>query len=169
MGFKDQALALEWVHENIEQFGGDRNEVTLFGHSSGNFDAGVNYVIENSIHEIFKTGSVSVQLHMMSPLSKHLFQRAILLSGSALNPYLPAKDEHTAIMKNVAECLNYTIRNQNDLIEFLQQIDGKLLYNRTYFPEFFTDDVGRKVFNRHWTLFIESKFIYLLCNILQFH
>lgn len=35
MGFKDQALALQWVNENIEQFGGDKNSVTLIGHRSG--------------------------------------------------------------------------------------------------------------------------------------
>lgn len=38
MQFKDQALGLRWVKENIEQFGGDANNITLFGHSSGNDD-----------------------------------------------------------------------------------------------------------------------------------
>lgn len=36
MQFKDQALGLRWVNENIGQFGGDANNITLFGHSSGN-------------------------------------------------------------------------------------------------------------------------------------
>ncbi|KAF0738975.1 Carboxylic ester hydrolase, partial [Aphis craccivora] len=62
-GMKDQVLALEWVKSNIEKFGGDPNKVTIFGESAG---------------------SVSVGLHLLSPMSKGLFHKAILESGTPL-------------------------------------------------------------------------------------
>ncbi|KAL0880455.1 hypothetical protein ABMA27_002869 [Loxostege sticticalis] len=61
-GMKDQVLALKWVQKNISKFGGDPNNVTIFGESAG--------------------GS-SVAFHLISPMSKGLFRRAILQSGSA--------------------------------------------------------------------------------------
>lgn len=35
MGLKDQRLALQWVHENIENFSGNKDEVLVFGESAG--------------------------------------------------------------------------------------------------------------------------------------
>lgn len=63
-GLKDQNLALRWVVENIEAFGGDPNNITLFGESAG---------------------GCSVHYHMISDQSKGLFQRAIVMSGCSLN------------------------------------------------------------------------------------
>uniref|UniRef100_A0A8D9BJA1 Carboxylic ester hydrolase n=1 Tax=Cacopsylla melanoneura TaxID=428564 RepID=A0A8D9BJA1_9HEMI len=65
-GMKDQVLALRWVHDNIEQFGGDPNKVTIFG---------------------FSAGGASVDFHVISPQSKDLFRSAILQSGTASCPW----------------------------------------------------------------------------------
>ncbi|XP_055886718.1 acetylcholinesterase-like [Biomphalaria glabrata] len=60
-GLYDQTMALTWVQENIAFFGGDPVRVTVQGHSAGGADVGV---------------------HILSPISKGLFQYAILMSGS---------------------------------------------------------------------------------------
>lgn len=65
-GLFDQNLALRWVRDNIHHFGGDPKQVTLFGESAG---------------------AVSVSLHLLSALSRDLFQRAILESGAANAPW----------------------------------------------------------------------------------
>lgn len=65
MGMYDQLAAIQWIGKNAENFQGDRNNIVLMGQSAG---------------------SLSVSAHMISPLSKNLFRRAILLSGSILHP-----------------------------------------------------------------------------------
>src|SRR6185436_19883617 len=62
-GMLDNVRALEWIKENIAAFGGDPNNVTIFGQSGG-------------------AGKVSTLMAM--PAAKGLFHRAIAQSGAAL-------------------------------------------------------------------------------------
>ncbi|WP_445613058.1 carboxylesterase/lipase family protein [Geobacillus sp. YF-1] len=61
LGILDQVAALRWVKENIAAFGGDPDNITIFGESAG-------------------AASVGVLLSL--PEARGLFQRAILQSGS---------------------------------------------------------------------------------------
>jgi para-nitrobenzyl esterase len=67
-GYMDQRSALQWVQRNISAFGGNPKAVTIFGQSSG---------------------GGSVMVHLTSPLSGGLFQRAIMQSPG--NPSSRAK------------------------------------------------------------------------------
>ncbi len=66
-GLMDQIAALEWVRNNIAQFGGDPQNVTLFGESAGAIDAA---------------------MLMTTPLAEGLFRRVISESGPAFSPAL---------------------------------------------------------------------------------
>ncbi|KAB0802381.1 hypothetical protein PPYR_04567 [Photinus pyralis] len=75
-GLKDQVAAMRWIQVNIESFGGDPNSVTISGYSAG---------------------GMSVTLHMVSPMSKGLFHKAIAMSGSALAQWaIPDHQFHLA-------------------------------------------------------------------------
>lgn len=66
-GLMDQIAALHWVQENIGAFGGDPGSVTLLGHGTG----------AACIHFLMASGAVV----------PGLFQRAVLMSGSAFSPW----------------------------------------------------------------------------------
>ena len=40
MGMLDMVVALKWVHKYIEYFGGDKNQITIFGESAGSASIG---------------------------------------------------------------------------------------------------------------------------------
>ena len=68
-GLFDQLTAIQWVRDNIAAFGGDPECITIMGQSAG---------------------AMSVQQHSMSPLSKGLFQRAVMSSGGGISKILSA-------------------------------------------------------------------------------
>lgn len=65
-GILDQNFALQWVKRNISAFGGDPDNITIGGQSAG---------------------GRSIQVHLTSPLSEGLFQKAIIMSGIRFGGY----------------------------------------------------------------------------------
>ncbi|XP_039755091.1 esterase FE4-like [Pararge aegeria] len=107
-GIKDQVAALRWVNNNIEKFGGDPNNVTIFGQSAG---------------------GACISFHCMSPMSKGLFRRAIIQSGIATcwlpNVFLPC-ERALALAKD----LGCETNNETEVFEFLKTQPVENLINK---------------------------------------
>ncbi|XP_072309585.1 bile salt-activated lipase-like [Eucyclogobius newberryi] len=65
-GLWDQQAAIAWVHRNIRSFGGDPNNITLFGESAG---------------------GASVNFQILSPHNRGMIRRAVSQSGVAFCPW----------------------------------------------------------------------------------
>nr|CAD7392581.1 unnamed protein product [Timema cristinae] len=102
-GLKDQVAVLQWVQQNIAQFGGDPDNVTIFGESAG---------------------AVCVYYHLLSPMSKGLFHRAIAQSGSVLNPWAFIESSRTRAFR-LGELLGCKTDDAEELVRFLRSVPAK--------------------------------------------
>jgi para-nitrobenzyl esterase len=82
-GILDQLAALKWVKANIASFGGDPSRVLLFGESAGAFDTCV---------------------HLASPLSAGLFNRALMESGECVAGTLVDDEANGAKVVSAVGC-----------------------------------------------------------------
>ena len=100
MGMLDMVTALEWVHANIAHFGGDPNQITIFGESAG---------------------SATIGHLMLSPETQGLFARGLGSSGSPLAPWafdhMPERNSRGIAAK--AGCLADA---PDDLVACLRQL-----------------------------------------------
>lgn len=135
VGLYDQLLALKWVNENIQSFGGDKNEITIFGESAG---------------------ACSVHFLIMSPLSNTFFKRAIMQSGTALDAWAYGDFFHnqTKMMNTFGAVKGYN----GDLISFLKNIDAKKLIRETFLSPSPTDP-GERGYSLLFKPVIDGAFI----------
>ncbi|XP_048578765.1 cholinesterase 1 [Nematostella vectensis] len=107
-GLLDQVEALQWTKRNIFNFGGEPNNITIMGESAG---------------------GASVGLHLMSPLSKGLFQRAIAVSGVEFSPFalLPNDVVVNYVKKTVAEELECNFDSSSAMLECLREMPSSKL------------------------------------------
>ncbi|CAG9819294.1 unnamed protein product [Phaedon cochleariae] len=120
-GMKDQVLALKWVSRNINYFGGDPNRISIVGHSSG---------------------AASVGFHLMSKLSKGLYNSAICHSGTPINPW-SYQLHHKRIAHHLAELLDSSFNknaSSEEILQFLRSVSAEDIHSVVYnFPKYLLD------------------------------
>ena len=109
MGLYDQALAIQWIKDNIQFFGGNPDSITIFGESAG---------------------AASISAHLLSPVSRHLMKRVILQSGVVNAPWSYATAEKSkelslTLAKKIG-CSSVTSRNNHLILQCLKNNIEKL-------------------------------------------
>lgn len=97
-GMKDMVEALRWIRDNIAAFGGDPNNVTIFGESAG---------------------GVAIHFLVLSSMSNGLFHRAIAHSGAALNPW-GLQPNPNAIAFSLAQRLGLQVTTSESLVSAMR-------------------------------------------------
>uniref|UniRef100_A0A0N4ZD50 Carboxylic ester hydrolase n=1 Tax=Parastrongyloides trichosuri TaxID=131310 RepID=A0A0N4ZD50_PARTI len=113
MGLLDQQVGLQWIYENIEFFGGDKEKITLFGHSAG---------------------AASVTAHLLSNKSHPYFSKIIVNSGAITNVWatVPANValNNTYWLASLMNCTNITdpykldLKTKNEIITCMQKVNA---------------------------------------------
>ncbi|XP_060534951.1 juvenile hormone esterase-like [Cylas formicarius] len=122
-GLKDQVLALKWIRNNIEAFGGDKDRVTISGQSAG---------------------SVSAHYHMLSPSSKGLFNQVVTDSATSLviwgTPLNEVRLQVTIAQSLAVGCPNTT--NTTAIVQCLRAVPAQtIMQSQDLLRTFYGDTV----------------------------
>lgn len=101
MGLLDQITGIEWVRENIAYFGGDPDQITIFGESAG---------------------AASVGLLTLSDETRGLFTQAIGQSAAAVSPWAFDDKYHEFHARNLADLLGCNFPELDDLVGCLRSV-----------------------------------------------
>ncbi|KAI5643984.1 carboxylesterase family domain-containing protein [Phthorimaea operculella] len=100
-GLKDQVTALRWVHNHIKSFGGDPQQVTVFGNSAGGKTIGLHIASEN----------------------EKLFKNAIIQSGSVFAGGTVSNKGNSDSVLALTKALNFTTDDVDEALAFIASVD----------------------------------------------
>ncbi|KAI0388484.1 carboxylesterase [Xylariaceae sp. FL0594] len=139
VGILDQRLALEWVHSNIEAFGGDRDRITLWGHSAG---------------------ALSVDILNFAFPARPLAAAFFLMSGTAMRTFAQGDNALQTNFTFVAKNLGCDFPDDSEAeLDCMQQVPVSLISNfvgrrgdnHTKPSLFFRPTVDNKIIYKNYT------------------
>ncbi|KAF7989713.1 hypothetical protein HCN44_008387 [Aphidius gifuensis] len=131
-GMLDQVASLDWIKKNIKLFDGSSDNVAIAGHSSG---------------------AISVGLHILSPLSKGKFKKAILMSGDAIE-VVRTPELEKPIVEQIANKFGCDLTPKSRLMECLRNVKDDILLNYTSYIESWGPIVDGEINNSSLTTFL---------------
>ncbi|KAJ6641267.1 Juvenile hormone esterase [Pseudolycoriella hygida] len=132
-GMKDQQMALEWIYENIESFGGNQQKICLFGESAG---------------------AACVNFHLLNAKSRKFINTMILQSGSAMCEWnFQGLAESTALeLAKIVGCKGDSIE---DAYNTLMTVPVKELYDNC--DHVLTEEEENTGYRKKWRTVIEEE------------
>lgn len=132
-GMKDQQMALEWVYDNIDQFGGDPQKICLFGESAG---------------------AACVNFHLLNRRSRKFINSMILQSGTALAVWnFQGLNEATAV--ELAQTVGCKTDSVQDAYETLMTVPVGDLYDNC--DKVLTEEEENFGYRKKWRTVIEAE------------
>ena len=111
LGLHDQILALQWVNDNIDRFGGDAQKITIFGESAG---------------------AMAVMYLLLSHQTQGLFSKAIIQSGPIVSSYTQWDKKPKLYAWKLAQDLGCDAKSSNEeILSCLRTKDAMLFAQHT--------------------------------------
>ncbi|XP_071041194.1 pyrethroid hydrolase Ces2e isoform X3 [Parasteatoda tepidariorum] len=109
-GLLDQILALKWIQEHIENFGGKPTDVTIFGNSAG---------------------GACVGLHLISPMSRGLFSKAIAQSGSPIGEWAVQRKPRMYVERLARKLKCPDVNDSAAILECLRKVSPEEILDKS--------------------------------------